>query len=120
MIMRSKTLHDIATRTSAGYRDVSPAQLDAARGAVRIVDVREPAELVGELGRIPGAESAPLATVAARAAEWPRDEDIVLVCQSGRRSARAAEVLVAAGFRRVMNLAGGMLAYRAAGLPAER
>ena len=103
----------------AGYRDVSPAELDAARGTVRIVDVREPHELTGDLGRIPGIEPAPLATVAARARAWRRDEPIVLVCRSGGRSAHAAQALVAAGFQRVMNLAGGMLAYRAAGLPVE-
>jgi rhodanese-related sulfurtransferase len=57
----------------------------------------------------------PLGTHAAQAARWDRGADIVVVCRSGGRSARAAEALVAAGFRRVMNLAGGMLAYRAAG-----
>jgi rhodanese-related sulfurtransferase len=104
---------------SAGYRDVTPKELAAARGAARIVDVREPHELTGDLGRIPGIEPAPLATVATRARAWHRDEPIVLVCRSGGRSARAAQMLAAAGFRRVMNLAGGMIAYRAAGLPVE-
>ena len=118
--MRTSTLYDAAIPTRAGYRDVSPAALDAARGAVRIVDVREPDELVGELGHIHGAEPAPLATVAARAAAWGKDEEIVLVCRSGGRSSGAAQALVRAGFRRVMNLAGGMLAYNAAGLQVAR
>jgi rhodanese-related sulfurtransferase len=105
---------------SAGYRDVSPAELAAARGTVRVVDVREPAELTGELGHIPGVEAAPLGSVTRRSAAWNVDEPIVLVCRSGARSASAARALVASGFRNVMNLAGGMLAYRAAGLPVER
>jgi sulfur-carrier protein adenylyltransferase/sulfurtransferase len=113
------TLYDSAASTRAGYRDVTPAALHAARGRVRIVDVREPDELVGELGHIGGVDPIPLGVLAARAATWNRDADIVLVCRSGGRSARAAEILVAAGFRRVMNLAGGMLAYRAVGLPVE-
>jgi rhodanese-related sulfurtransferase len=104
---------------SATYRDVSPAELVAALGRVRVVDVREPHELTGELGRIPGVESVPLASVATRAQAWRRDQPIALVCRSGGRSARAAQALVAAGFREVLNLAGGMIAYRAAGLPVE-
>ncbi len=111
------TLHDAALATTAGYRDVTPAALHAARGTVRVVDVREADELRGELGHIAGVEHAPLATVAARAADWPRELPIVLVCRSGARSGAAATQLVAAGFDQVMNLAGGMLAYRAAGLP---
>jgi sulfur-carrier protein adenylyltransferase/sulfurtransferase len=111
------TLYEQATPHRAGYRDVSAAAVHAARGTVRVVDVREPDELVGALGHIPGVEAVPLASVSARAAAWHRGEEIVLVCRSGARSGHVAQALVAAGFRRVMNLAGGMLAYRAAGLP---
>jgi rhodanese-related sulfurtransferase len=106
--------------TRGGYRDVTPAETLAARGAVRLVDVREPHEYVGELGHIAGAELVPLATVAAATRAWPRDRDVILICRSGGRSGRAAEAMVAAGFARVMNMAGGMLAYTAAGLPVER
>jgi rhodanese-related sulfurtransferase len=113
--MPSPTLFDAAAPTRAGYRDISASSLHAALGRVRVVDVREPHELTGELGHIAGIERAPLATVAARAAAWPRDQPIVLVCRSGARSSAAAQVLVTAGFHQVMNLAGGMLAYRAAG-----
>ncbi len=103
-----------------GYRDISPAEVNAVRGVTRIVDVREPHEFNGELGHVPGAELVPLATVGGAAARWDRNADIIVVCRSGGRSGRAAEALVAAGFRRVMNLAGGMLAYNAARLPVER
>lgn len=106
--------------TSTRYRDISPRELHGALGTVRVVDVREPDELTGPLGHIAGVEPAPLATVAERAAAWRRDEPIVLVCRSGGRSGRAAEQLVRAGFSRVMNLAGGMLAYAAAGYPVTR
>lgn len=111
------SLYATATPAPGGYRDVGPAALAAARGAVRIVDVREPDELTGELGRIAGVENAPLQLVMAHAAAWPRDEELVLVCRSGVRSITAARMLASAGFHKVMNLAGGMLAYRAAGLP---
>jgi glyoxylase-like metal-dependent hydrolase (beta-lactamase superfamily II) len=54
----------------------------------------------------------PLATLGACAASWRKDEEILLVCRSGARSGRAAQALVAAGFQKVMNLAGGMLALK--------
>jgi sulfur-carrier protein adenylyltransferase/sulfurtransferase len=106
--------------TLAGYRDISPQALFAARGEVRLIDVREPDEFTGELGHLPGAELVPLATVGARAASWDRAAELVVICRSGARSGRAAEELVRAGFQHVMNLAGGMLAYNAAQLPVER
>ena len=108
-----------AIPSPGGYRDVSPAAVNAAGRGVRIVDVRERHELAGELGHIPGVEHVPLALFVASAAGWARNEPIVLVCRSGARSSQAARWLVAAGFEQVMSLAGGMLAYRAAGLPVE-
>ncbi len=111
--------HRVIT-TRAAYRDVAPAAAYAARHGARVVDVREPHEYRGELGHIPGAELVPMATVGARAEAWDHDDEIVVVCRSGGRSSTIAATLVAAGFRRVMNLAGGMLAYQAAGLPVER
>jgi rhodanese-related sulfurtransferase len=113
-------LYETATPTHDGFRDLPPSALRSLPEAVRLVDVREPHELVGELGRIDGVESVPLATLARRARAWPRDEAILLICRSGGRSSLAARTLVAAGFQKVMNLAGGMLAYRAAGLPVAR
>jgi rhodanese-related sulfurtransferase len=44
--------------------------------------------------------------------ELDRGRRVVLVCRSGGRSTTAAELLTAAGFADVVNLAGGMLAYR--------
>lgn len=43
-----------------------------------------------------------------------------VVCRSGARSARAAELLSSMGFRHVMNLRGSMLAWNEARLPVER
>jgi rhodanese-related sulfurtransferase len=118
--MRATSPYDHGHKTKAGYRDVTPAETYAARGAVRLVDVREPHEFNDQLGHIPGAELVPLATVAAQARGWDAGADIILVCRSGGRSGRAAETLVGAGFRRVMNMTGGMIAYNAAHLPVER
>lgn len=118
--MTNDTLYSRGTPMSQGFRDVSPADVAARRGDARIVDVRQPAEFTGELGHVPGAELVPLGTLPDAARGWDREAPIVLVCRSGARSSSGAAQLVAAGFRRVMNLAGGMMAYNAHGLPIER
>ena len=102
------------------YRNVSPADALSERATARVIDVREPDEFRGELGHIPGSELVPLATISTVAASWDRAAPLVLVCRSGGRSRRAAEALVGAGFERIANLEGGMIAYNAAGLPVER
>ncbi len=112
-------LHDRVVPTATLVRAVDPGSVSRAQG-VHLVDVREPSELSGELGRIAGVDRVPLATIEAAAERWDKDADIVLICRSGARSSRAAELLVRLGFRRVLNMTGGMLAYAAAGLPIER
>lgn len=119
-VMQATSPYTVSRKAHGGYHDVTPAQAYAARGAVRLVDVREPYEFNDELGHIPGAELVPLGSLAAHARSWDRNADIIVVCRSGGRSGRAALALVGAGFRRVMNLAGGMSAYNAAALPVER
>ena len=104
---------------TASYREISPEAAYRDRGKTRLIDVREAGELALE-GFIPGAEHVPLATVEAQARAWNKDDALVMICRSGGRSGRAAAALAAQGFRHVMNMAGGMVAYRAAGLPVAR
>ncbi len=101
-------------RDPAGYYLVRPGDLSALtqEARVRFIDVREPDEFTGELGHIEGAELVPLATLATRSAEWSRQEPIVMVCRSGRRSADAAQLLTGRGFSAVANLVGGMIAVK--------
>ena len=100
-----------ARPAAGGYRDTDPESLWEARRGVRLVDVREPDEFTGPLGHIPGAELVPLGTVPEASAHWSRNEPVVLICRSGRRSATAAAGLAARGFSPVLNLAGGMAAF---------
>lgn len=113
-------LYEAAVPHAGGYREVRPEQVFRHLREVRVVDVREPHELTDELGRVEGAEPVPLATVAGAAEHWARDVDLVMVCRSGGRSGRAAATLAAAGFRRVMNMVGGMLAWNEERLPVAR
>jgi len=113
-------VYDTARPMRGGYRDVSPPAAYQARETTRLVDVREPLEFTGELGHIPGAELVPLATLDRHFGGWDKNAEIIVICRSGARSSGAAETLARAGFRRVMNLAGGMIAYNAAQLPVVR
>jgi len=102
------------------FVDVDPAFVTAHRGGVAVVDVREPDEFTGALGHVPGAELVPLATLPDAAEGWDREHEVVLICRSGGRSARAAIALAGRGFRHLYNLRGGMLAWNDARLPVER
>ena len=81
---------------------------------VQLVDVREDTEVAQ--GRIPGARHIPLGQLGGRLAELDRQQPVIAICRSGNRSAKATELLTAAGFT-CDNMAGGMLAWQAAGLP---
>lgn len=87
-----------------------------------LLDVREPEEFVGELGHIAGSLLVPLDLLQLRLPKLAgyADRRVVLVCRAGARSASAAAILERAGFSRVENLRGGMLAWRDAGLPVQR
>ena len=74
-----------------------------------IVDVRQPEEF--EICRIPGAILIPLMQLPTRLGELDRDQEIVLQCKVGGRSAMATALLRAAGFSKARNLAGGILAW---------
>ena len=92
--------------------EISAEQLDTLAGDVRRIDVREPSEFCGELSHLERAELVPLAQIPTACAAWDRKEPLLLICRSGRRSLDAARRLQAAGFERVMNLRGGMIAVR--------
>jgi DMSO/TMAO reductase YedYZ molybdopterin-dependent catalytic subunit/rhodanese-related sulfurtransferase/glyoxylase-like metal-dependent hydrolase (beta-lactamase superfamily II) len=83
-------------------------------GGALLLDVREADEWYAE--HAPGAMFLPMGRVHARLDELPRDHPIVVVCRSGGRSAAVTASLRRSGFDAV-NLAGGMCAWAAAGLP---
>lgn len=105
--------------TTSKYRDITPANALAARGRARLIDVRETGELAAE-GYIEGIEHVPLGRIAETARHWNTNDELVVVCRSGARSAAAASALCSMGFQRVSNMVGGMNAYKAAGLPVHR
>ena len=79
-----------------------------------LLDVRHAEEW--DAGHAPDAVFLPLDQLGDRYTELAADRPIVVICRSGARSARATEALVGAGYNAV-NLAGGMKAWVADGLP---
>jgi rhodanese-related sulfurtransferase len=98
-------------------RDLNPENVAEARDAV-LIDVREYPEFAA--GAIANSRLVPLSTLKRAAENWDRGDQFIFVCQVGERSRRAAEQMRAAGFANVANLAGGIDAWRASGLPLDR
>jgi rhodanese-related sulfurtransferase len=98
-------------------RDLTPKEVAALLENHRIVlvDVREPAEYAAE--RIHGALNFPLSTFDPEALPAGEQREIILQCGSGKRSAMAADKCRARGVAVDAHLAGGIGAWKAAGLP---
>lgn len=94
--VRSINVHDLKARLDAG-------------APVVIVDVREPHEW--EISAIEGSLRIPKGQVVARAAEIPRDVEVVVQCKSGIRSRDAILMLQELGFTNLVNLVGGINAW---------
>lgn len=80
--------------------------IDETRGVM--VDVREPREW--DQGVLPGSERISLGAFPFQMNTLDKDIPVLVVCRSGARSERAAQLLARAGFQRVANLAGGLVA----------
>ena len=100
-------------------RDLTPEEVaDGLKaGDVLLVDVREPNETAVE--RIPGAVLVPLSTFDPDSLPDPEGRTVVFSCGSGIRSVKAIEIAQAAGQPFNAHLAGGLKAWKAAGLPTE-
>jgi phage shock protein E len=80
-----------------------------------VLDVRQPEEW--DAVHIPDATLIPLGELASRVSEVPSDQQVVVVCRSGNRSAQARDILLGAGFPSVTSMAGGMNDWAADGYP---
>lgn len=93
-------------------REISPKEF-AARAAGDappvLLDVREDWELA--IARLDEALHIPMGEVASRLAELDPQQEVVVMCRSGGRSATVARFLEQQGFEKVGNLTGGILAW---------
>ncbi len=99
--------------------DLTPEEVSKgmAEGRYLLVDVREPNEVAAEA--YPGAVVVPLSSFDPKAIPDPGAKQVVFACRSGKRSVTASLAAQAAGLAYDKHLAGGMLAWKAAGLPTK-
>ena len=99
--------------------DVKQALSMNKQGAL-LLDVREP----GEYAEVhaPNTTPIPLGQLSSRLQEIAmyKEKPIAVMCHSGRRSSIAVKVLQDAGFSKVSNVSGGMIAWEGAGLSVVR
>ncbi len=104
----------------ADERDIPPASLFEAlkAGEILLVDVREPAEFANE--RIHGALLHPLSTFEPGAIPTDGTRKVIFQCGSGKRSRQALDAFLSATGADAAHMAGGIGAWKSAGLPVIR
>lgn len=108
---------DSRAAVAAGISEMSPAEARPAVEAAysQFIDVRTPEEYAE--GHAYRARNIPLDTLAVNLDKLERNEPVFLICRSGSRSKKAAQILVDNGFPKAVSIAGGTEAWKAAGLP---
>jgi len=76
-----------------------------------LIDVRTPDELTGPLGKIPQSRNVPMQELEKNPEQFPRDKTLVLICRSGHRTLKAADLLAEHGYV-VYSVDGGMQSWR--------
>lgn len=97
--------------------DVREAFERQRRGA-RLIDVRTPQEF--RAGHPKGARNISPQQIKGDATGLKKDDEVLVICASGHRSARAAHQLAGMGFTNVCDVRGGFHAWVGAGLPAKK
>ncbi len=125
-----KTANELVATAKANIEEVDVNHLKQAMSELPIIiDVREPEEFAQ--GHIFGAVSIPRGLLEFQVEGHPavaqklspelavRDANIYVYCRTGGRSALAADSLKSMGFKNVKSVAGGIMAWEAAGLPTQ-
>jgi rhodanese-related sulfurtransferase len=107
-------------RQAKRVRDLDPDEVarGMAENRVLLVDVREPNEAAVE--SFPAAVLVPLSAFDPARIPDPQGREVVFACRSGKRSVTASQAAQAVGLPYDAHLAGGILAWKAAGHPTER
>jgi sulfur dioxygenase len=104
-----------------GVPEVSPKQVFDTMKKVRLIDVRRPEEFNAELGHIEGAKLFTLGKDLTTFLEGgDREEEIVFVCRSGGRSRTATSESIKFGYKRTVNMMGGMIQWNEERLPVSK
>lgn len=107
------------TETFAGVPEIRPDWVARHLDELFVLDVRSAGEFEGDIGRLEGAHLIPLDQLRQRLGDVPHHRPVVVVCQSGKRSAMATEILLSSGYERVANVAGGLIQWSRLALPFQ-
>ena len=97
--------------------DVETAHALHGNPNVFMLDVREPDEY--SAGHIPGITLIPMGEIIDRLNEIPTDQEVIVTCRTGNRSAQIADLLREQGFTNIHNMEGGIVAWEEAGYAVE-
>jgi len=108
-----------AQEKKEGVSVISSEELSKLQSSgVKVVDVRTLGEV--QQGKIPGAIHIEIsADLATKMASFDKEQPVIVYCQAGGRSAKAAEQLKTAGFKTIYNYGGGMADWRSKGNKVE-
>ena len=106
-IEKSKLMKNLSVRECA--------QFLTHNSSIPLIDVRTPAEY--ESIHADGAVNHPMGSLDVEKILFSKDQELLVICQSGGRSMKVCQKLEAAGFEKVTNVEGGTSAWQTAGLP---
>lgn len=112
----SRTTDSPVVTSKMGVSELSPVQARPGVEAAyaQFIDVRTPEEYAS--GHAYRARNIPLDTLRDNLDRLDKNEPVYVICQTGRRSKEAAEILNAEGFPQVISITGGTAAWKEAGL----
>lgn len=111
---------DASITVKQGVSEMTPQEASPAVEAAyaQFIDVRTPEEF--KTGHAAHARNIPLDTLPQSLDKLERNEPVYLICQTGVRSLKAAQMLNEAGFPQTVSIAGGTTAWQEAGFPMTK
>lgn len=117
-ISKTETTEQDSTLFKSPKENISIDEaFELSKAGALILDVREANELAELAYDVDQIKHIPLGELESRLAEVPKDKQVIVVCRSGGRSARANDLLRSKGFENTSNMEGGMNAWSEKGLP---
>ena len=108
---------------NAAQSEIKQISVEQAKDVVgakdtQFIDVRTTGEYAG--GHALKAMNFPLDALEKDLAKLDKNQPVYVICQTGRRSQKGAEILQKAGFKNIYNINGGTSAWEGAGFPVEK
>lgn len=111
---------DASITVKPGISEMTPQEVKPAIEAAyaQFIDVRTPEEY--KSGHAERTKNIPLDTLTQNLDQLEKNEPVYIICQTGKRSMKAAQLLNEAGFPQTVSVAGGTTAWQEAGLPMAK